>query len=363
MVVYVCGACGLAQSRPSRPAPPMHDVRLSSGADWGNVRHGKGVRFEKAVPVLERDVDWANVRRVLDVGANRGHFVLWCRRAHPDTAITALEPDGRVVGDYRDADGIALTIERFEHANLSGAGFDFVYCSHTLEHAASAREMLAGIAAALAPGGRVFLEVPNLQVIDDPTIVEEFFIDKHSFHFTRHVLIDWLGSFGLRIITGAADTDAFNITIVCERADPSPRPDANPELARKTLAQIKDYARRLPEARAQLARVAAKLDALASRQRVVIWGAGRVFDALVRFGGFDPSRVKYLIDTYLAPHVNDVHGVPLAMPDRLRLETPDVVVVLARSSAGEIERLARKFGVRHVVGYAALAGADMKARA
>jgi SAM-dependent methyltransferase len=354
MVVHVCRECGLAQSRPTRERSATRDVRLSSGADWGNVRHGKGVRFDHAAFVLEREIDWPRVGRVLDIGANRGHFVIWCRKTHPDVTVTAIEPDERVVDAYRNADGISLQITRFEKATVAEGTFDLVYCSHTLEHADSARGMLEGIASALVLGGRLFLEVPNLDAIDDQTMVEEFFIDKHTFHFTLRVLVDWLPAFGLRVVVNA-NSDAFNITLICERVVPTGQPAPDSELARSTTARIREYAARLPAARARLKQVAEKLDALTSRQRVVIWGAGRIFDALVRFGGFNPARVKYLIDTYLAPHVSQVHGVQLATPDRLRLDTPDVVVVLARSSAGDIERLARKYGVRHVVAYPALA--------
>ena len=62
LTVYLCSVCGLLQSLPridrAERAPPA----VSAGADWGNVRYGKGFRTQIAVEALRRHGD-AHLRR------------------------------------------------------------------------------------------------------------------------------------------------------------------------------------------------------------------------------------------------------------------------------------------------------------
>ena len=72
--VYLCEECGLVQSQ--KNSIPNEAIKTTSAdADWGNVRHGKGLRFE----VLRNKFDLEKLAcgRVLDIGSNRGDFVNW----------------------------------------------------------------------------------------------------------------------------------------------------------------------------------------------------------------------------------------------------------------------------------------------
>src|ERR1700761_1048386 len=75
LTVYVCTHCGLVQSYP-RIARTLdrHAAAVSGGADWGNVRYGKGFRTRQALDALARHVDLSQPLKLLDVGCNRGSF-------------------------------------------------------------------------------------------------------------------------------------------------------------------------------------------------------------------------------------------------------------------------------------------------
>lgn len=350
MQAAVCAQCGLAQSLQTRPKPAVREVKASSESDWGNIRHGKGLRMEQTKPLLERFIPWDAAQSVLDIGANRGAFVLWARARNPHARITAVEPDNEVVEEYRNAAGIETIVGRIEDVRLEPASFDVVYCAHTLEHVRSATETIEIARRCLRNGGYLFLEVPNIEAIGGVDVVEEFFIDKHTFHFNRSLLLDILRAAGFEISFGEGESDLSNITVVGRKTGvPSAPRWSDPELPRKNAGLISCYRENLHRNRGRLMAVAGKLSALTERQEVVCWGGGRILDALVKFGGLDPTRFRYIIDKFLFPHLRAVHGVALHGPERLRMHTPDVVVVLARSSAPEIERAARSFGIRHVV--------------
>jgi hypothetical protein len=73
----------------------------------------------------------------------------------------------------------------------------------------------------------------------------------------------------------------------------------------------------------------------------VLWGAGRLFDALVQHGGFDPTSLTLLIDTHLRLHVDERHGMKLSGPEDLIVANPGLIVVMSRAFAGEISKIAK----------------------
>ncbi len=349
--VALCGKCGLLQTLYGRPETERIST-LSCDADWGNVRHGKGVRFDAAREALA-GVDWSGMSQVLDVGSNRGDFVRWVNRLHPHLSIHAVEPDARVVGSYRDDDAFEMSISRLEDLVLDAARYDFVYCSHTLEHAASASGMLTQISHALVPGGLLFLEVPNIAALRLEDTVEEFFIDKHTFHFDRAGLVDYVEHLGFEVLSAEDDNDIYNVSLLVKRANP---PNATPyspavevELAAKK-ALLATYADILAANRRKLKQLVDNLIIpFVARQKVAFWGAARIFDALVKYGGLSSNQVGCLVDSHLWSIVGQTHGTPIRKPDYLKRYEPQVVIVLARSAATHIANDVRSLGIRHVV--------------
>jgi len=350
MVVQICMDCGLVQSHQTKPKPQVRLVSTSSGAGWGNIRHGKGLRLKSAVPLIKAAKGWDEVRSVLDVGSNRGDFIHWLLSEKPDAQITAVEPDLEVVATYKNLPSVRLIGDRFENVNLPSGTFDFVYLSHTLEHAASASAMLKKIYDLLQPNGVVFLEVPNLAVIDDEDVFEEFFIDKHTFHFSREILRDYLTLIGYEIFSGALDTDRYNITFHLRKTVNQPLSGFSAQISGDlAIERMMAYEKKLTNNREKLKKAAEKLVSLMDRQKVAFWGAGRQFDALVRFGGLDPSSVKFLVDEHLWKYLPQTHSIPVHRPEELKVFMPQVVVVMARGSADEITEKVRRYSIKNVI--------------
>lgn len=358
MLVCVCSHCGLVQSAQTSAAPEDRVKSISSEADWGNIRHGKGARFGAALHILENAIPWDSVRSALEIGSNRGAFVKWMHETHPGIALTAIETDQALAEDYRSQEGLKLIIDRAENVRLSGGQFDFIFSSHTLEHAASACAMLAQSYNALGKGGLMFLEVPNIAAIRQLDIVEEHFIDKHVFHFDRSLLVEYCEYTGFEIIQGRSDEDPFNITLLMRKGPGSSRSGAWPEPNERPAdnrESIMRYIETLRHNRELLRSIVEHVLApLALRQKVAYWGAGRIFDALVKFGGLESKDVYCLVDRFLSGILTEVHGIPVKTPDALRKLEPQVMIVLARSSEDEITRQAQRYGVRHILTFSQL---------
>ncbi|MEI9892256.1 MAG: class I SAM-dependent methyltransferase [Caulobacteraceae bacterium] len=366
--VAVCRHCGLAYSRYA-DVPYSRDPRPSGDADWGNIRWAKGFRLDALRPMLTARIEQGGLERVLDVGANRGSFLEWLLDIKPDAQVTAVEPDGRVVTTYQDRSDVDVRIAKLEHAALEPEAYDFAYCCQTLEHADSPAAMIASMHAALKTGGTLFIEVPNIEVISYPLTIEEFFIDKHTAHFSHRLLTAYIEWSGFRLEEGTnAAADILNVRIFATKVGPqNPVPFAQwfkaGDLPAETRALIETYGANVVRNREALPKVVETMHMLMARQNVALWGATTIFDLLVKYGGLDTSKVRLLVDSYVYKYLPEHHGVKPQNPSALRVTQPDVCIVLARFSTEAITESARKFGVRNIIGFSDLLHTALSATA
>ena len=346
LTVHLCEHCGLVQSLPRIDRAPRAPAAASSGADWGNVRYGKGFRTKAAMTALKRHADFNSALSLLDVGSNRGSFASALIEAAPSAILTAIEPDERVAESCSDNPRIELIRARIEDSALETERFDVVHSCHTIEHLADPARVLADHWRVLKPGGLLILDAPNTAFLDGDDIVEEWFIDKHLYHFSARTLMRLVSAAGFVIVAAPDLADRENLLIVARKMTSGARPilaDAREvaEAERLLAAYQATRARNL----SALTFVAAEIAAMKPK-RVAIWGAGRLFDSLVVHGGFAPSMLSHLIDKHLLKHVGERFGRPLDAPDALAANNPDVVIVMSRGFAHEIAAEARALAPR-----------------
>ena len=337
LTVQICKHCGLVQSTPriARTAE-RHSAAVSGDADWGNVRYGKGFRTQAALDAIARHADLGRKLALLDVGSNRGSFVKAFLEAAPAATITAVEPDERFAAACADLPRTDLIQARIEHTVLPPERFDIVHSCHTIEHLAQPFAALKDHARVLRPGGILVLDAPNLALLGGDDIVEEWFIDKHLFHFSAVTLGRMIETAGFEILREPDPADPVNLLFVARKTG---APSYAVAADRIEVGVAHDLLLRYQATRlanlAALRHAATRIRAMAPR-RVALWGAGRLFDLLVREGGFDPKMLSLLIDAHLQKHMDERHGVMLSAPEALA--DVDAVIVMSRMFAGEISR-------------------------
>ncbi|HSM96592.1 MAG TPA: class I SAM-dependent methyltransferase [Rhizomicrobium sp.] len=334
--IYLCNHCGLVQSLPRIDRAPRRNAAVSGGADWGNVRYGKAFRTDAAMKALARHADFNSDISLLDVGSNRGSFVKAFLSVAPAARVLALEPDERVVDSCRNLERTDTVCARIEDAALESGRFDIVHSCHTIEHLAHPQEALADHWRTLKPGGLLVLDAPNIAILDEGDIIEEWFIDKHLYHFSARTLIRMVRAAGFDIVEAPDATDRANVLIVARKADKAVRArDDDPLEVAEAERLIAAYGATRARNLASLTALAADIARMAPR-RVAMWGAGRLFDSLVTHGGFEPAMLSSLIDKHLKQYVGERHGRTLEEPQSLARTQPGVVIVMSRGFAQEI---------------------------
>jgi 2-polyprenyl-3-methyl-5-hydroxy-6-metoxy-1,4-benzoquinol methylase len=336
LTVHLCKHCGLVQSLPRIDRAVRAPMAVSGGADWGNVRYGKGFRTKAALTALRQYADLTSELSILDVGSNRGSFASALLDKAPLATIVAVEPDERVAGSCANLARTTLVNARIEDTALESGRFDIVHSCHTIEHLAEPARTLADHWRVLKPGGLLILDAPNIAILDVDDIVEEWFIDKHLTHFSARTLMRMVVAAGFDIVAPPEPRDRENLLIVARKSD-APRfaIDGDPREVAEAERLIAAYKSLRATNIAALAFAAAEIAGMAHR-RVAIWGAGRLFDSLVVHGGLETSALALLVDTHLKAHVADRHGVRLSAPEALADAAPGVIVIMSRGFAEEI---------------------------
>jgi SAM-dependent methyltransferase len=126
--------------------------------------------------------------RLLDVGAGLGVFPHAVKQT--GWACTALDPDSRAARHLRDVVGVEAVCGDFMHAEYLG-NFDVITFNKVLEHVDDPVRMLRRSCQTLAPGGFVYVELPDGEMAArDGAEREEFFIEHlHVFSFASLAML------------------------------------------------------------------------------------------------------------------------------------------------------------------------------
>lgn len=327
--VFVCGHCDHAQS------PNLPDIQTFYDTDYRismasvdhdqlyEVRGDKPVyRTEKQAEVMLDLLSLSHGARLLDFGAAKATTLQRALHSRPDIqgfvfdVSSSYEP---LWHDWLEPSNCAT------HVLPSGwlQTFDAVSCHYVLEHVPNPIDLVLMLQSLLAPGGKLFLSVPDPLANPGDLLVVD-----HLNHFTPGSLRRVLEEGGLYVET--VRTDALNAALVAIARN-------DPVSARKTLLQTDDSSARLvrlceywKSARVSLRQ---RIDTL-GRANIAIFGAGFYGTWVMSILGSGPKPVAFLDNN---PHLQGgMHmGVPVFAPKDLEIAANLVI-------AGVNPRVARR---------------------
>jgi 2-polyprenyl-3-methyl-5-hydroxy-6-metoxy-1,4-benzoquinol methylase len=131
--------------------------------------------------------------RILDIGAGFGHILHALGTAFPKATLHAIEYSElcvrhlRAIGITVDSESVETVLER------GGEPLDLIVLSHVLEHLREPADTLQLIRSRLAPGGMLYVEVPNITREGLRTYPDHFWAPRydepHTMFFSQDVVM------------------------------------------------------------------------------------------------------------------------------------------------------------------------------
>ncbi|MCP3984518.1 MAG: methyltransferase domain-containing protein [bacterium] len=349
----LCRQCGLVFTDP-QPDPALlasfysAQERDAFVAEDGDDRiPGEGSRRDQAA-WIEATLGSLSGLRVLEVGCYEG-FLLKLLRDR-GAVVHGIEPQASAAALARERWAVPAWAGRFEDAELEDEGFDLIVLSHVLEHLSDPRAGIARCYELLAPGGALFIEVPNvLRPRFDSAV--DFFTFDHLFNFCPGTLASLLQSFGLQPMAVADDFPFPAFRMVARKGGQEGRAVAgDPQLVDRVRGVLQGYFQKRCAFLTRLrARVDAELPGWRSEElRIAIYGAGYHTECLLDATDLRKAELVALVDGNPAKQGSRVLGLPVVAPEGLAALRPDVIVISSYDFQDEMLANLRRLGLGQV---------------
>jgi SAM-dependent methyltransferase len=252
--LFVCEGCGLVQKiadqdwlRETGQIYRDYEMYYQSGSTdqpvFDPVSGRPRGRCEALAARLRDARRLPDAGKLLDVGAGAGAMLAAFSREFPGWRLFGLDLDKRKEGALKQ-------IERFERLFTEapeqlGEQFDLITLVHSLEHFPDPLAMLGKLRERLAPGGRLFIEVNNVERTPFDLVVAD-----HLCHFSSASLCGMVSRAGMGIEAIKDDWIAKELSLLASRdsADATRLEKAAEALAR-TEAEAAWLARLFADAR------------------------------------------------------------------------------------------------------------------
>lgn len=213
-----CADCGLVQT--STTEEWLADIERiyegytiyhqGAGAEQSVFKQqdGRGsLRSEVLIEALKSRHEIAGKGRLLDVGCGNGSFLRACSGALPEWELQGTEFDEKYKAEVESIPGVtAMHGGRLE--DVPGT-FDVVSMIHVLEHIPDPVPVLKGVQRRLAPGGLLFVEVPDC--VANPVMM---LVADHCSHFSEASLAGLVESAGFADVVVSDDWTPRELSLV-----------------------------------------------------------------------------------------------------------------------------------------------------
>lgn len=156
---------------------------------------------------------------ILDVGCGTGAFLQHVHsQGHP---VQGVEPSAQAIQFIDSTIPVSTSM-----ANLPPGKKDVITLWHVLEHIYDLRQTVRDLKSRLAPGGALFIAVPNHESFDAQYYREHwaaYDVPRHLWHFNRKSMAELLQQEGLTITTVIPmKLDSFYVSLLSEGYRPNP---------------------------------------------------------------------------------------------------------------------------------------------
>lgn len=195
LVAAACHECGLVRTD---PMPTDAELRTYYARDYRfdyQLASKDPPRFHVNRSRREAQARLAHLEAVLkpssnilDFGSGSGEFLDVAAKA--GHRVLGVEPGSDYAAFARRAYGVDVIVAPWQDLDLPAGSFDLITANHVIEHLREPVDALRALAGLLAPGGAIYVAVPNVLAKSGPAF--ERFHFAHVHNFTPDTLL-WAG--------------------------------------------------------------------------------------------------------------------------------------------------------------------------
>lgn len=357
--ILICIVCGFVQSKKNLDDSFFQNKKniesnkieyLSCDSDYSEGRVGKQQMVNDAKKIIQNNISLLTKNpTVLDMSSARGHFIEYISQYSP-IEITGFEQDKYMVESYIDTNKFnILNIDYRDYDK--NKFFDLIYSCHTLEHYSNPIQYFEFINNHLHEDGLLLLDVPNLDVVNTGLALDDYFYDKHRTYFEKRILEYIFSLFSMEIIDEIESRSTLVLLVKkVLKIKKTELPDGNYDFNK---LNIEKYLKNLNENRKNSVNVVKLINKEISRKnnnKIIFYGAGRLFDALIKYGGLPAKDIDYLIDNHLSTATDQIHGIKLFNENLLDKIQDGIIFICAKSSSNEIyENLIKNYNNKKII--------------
>lgn len=305
--------------------------KLSCEADYSEIRVGKQQMVNYFFDAYEQLSNKFHIQKVLDFKSARGDFALKALDYFNLSSIDCIEEDVYMTESYKDNHKINISYKKYYESFVDNA-YDLIYSCHSLEHYRDPKNVLLNIRQKLKNDGLFYIDVPNIETIDNKINIDDFFYDKHLHYFTSDLLVKIIENLGFKLLID--NTSHNNIGLLFQKVD-SINSVELPNYYEVNKKKINKYKKNLANNRKKIRQNINFInDMFDIHENNAIIGCGRALDAMIKYGNLDISKFNYFVDDFLVKATDSIYDNLLLSTEQL--ENIDGALLLVKTPSQKI---------------------------
>ena len=352
--IFVCEKCGMVYASVGEPVDydeeSIYALPTALGSGVSPTDRDRVMDTARLIERLEIPKDAA----ILDVGCAQG-ALLAALRELGYVHLCGLDPSLACVNMTRSKGITAFAGTISMYANEGVGRYDLIILSHVLEHIADLHEAMRFLKGWLAPGGKVYIEVPDASQYTDYDAPFLDFNSEHINHFGLKSLMNLAHMHGL--ISTASGVKSIKLPNGSGSSPLSKYPamwellavgECSPEISKDWVStRIEKY---IKKSKDQLERINAYLErALAPYRDCAIWGANSYCGNIVTLPVFERVEILQVVDRNPALHGKRVKKVKVEAPSAIPKGIDYPIVVASLLALDSIKADAERMGLPNPV--------------
>ena len=264
--------------------------------------------------------------RILDIGCSTG-FLLSLVRGAGFQKVRGLDPSPQSAKSAWELFQLSVDTGSIVENSIPDGSVDFAILIAVLEHVEGLEAAVQRLKRMLAPGGRIFAEVPDAsRFAGRPDAPFQEFSVEHINFFSKVSLANLFREHGFRpILTGEADRQQDENMTGPTAYGIFEAGSAASSLDRDNITEP-GLRRYIEESSAGDSRVREAIKERVSGRPIIVWGTGTHTQRLLAAGAFATVTVRAFVDSNPKYQGHDLSGIPIVAPQSLHSRSEPILI-------------------------------------